>query len=227
MLTIICGEDTVESRKYYIELQDSYRKKGFSIENIDKSSINNVIDESSEVPDLFGFKRIFVTQHLNKLVKRRGDRAFKLIESLDSNEEVIVISWETSAQRELKFKPVKIKEFKPAKNIFQLLGSCYPSNLLPFTEMLQTITNSQNEMFIFIMLTRHLRNVLMALSGNFPPALQSWQLNKLKSQAAYWTKDKLLGFYDGLYRIDSSLKSGRNPHGVKNSLDILACYFLK
>jgi hypothetical protein len=54
----------------------------------------------------------------------------------------------------------------------------------------------------------------------------SWQAGKLSKQASYWKEGKLEAFYDGLARIDVSIKTSSNIHGLGKSLDILFCYFL-
>lgn len=228
MITIVCGEDNVSAREYFLGLQQGYKDKGFQIQKVLPSQLEDVVNETSEVPDLFGQRKIFATEGLNKAVSRRGDKVFKLLERIAQNKELEVLTWEDSiSQRDLKLKELgKVKEFKPSRNVFQLLDACYPSNLKNFLTILSKISMPQNEIFIHVMLQRHLRNVLLVKASSPPSALQSWQVGKLKNQARHWDQEKLTGFYDGLYKIDSSLKSGKNPHGIKNSIDILACYFL-
>lgn len=229
MITLICGEDTVKSREYLVNLERDYQKKGFEIQHVQASELQERVNSVADSLDLFGRKQIFVTEHVNKFITRKksiGSFAH-FLEGLDSNSEIELLVWERLSLRDLKLKKLKaIKEFKPDKNIFQLLDACYPSNLKNFVVLLNTIGTTQNEMFIFVMLVRHLRTILLIKMGLSLGSAAPWQAVKLSSQAKYWSEEKLRGFYDGLYRIDFSLKTGKNPHGVKKSLDILACYFL-
>ena len=120
-----------------------------------------------------------------------------------------------------------VKEFKPSQNIFKLLDSCYPGNLKTFLNTLQTLSESTEDIFIFIMLARHMRNILSVKLGEKIPKLASWQLGKLSNQARYWDEKNLINFYQGLHRIDVNSKTNGTPFSVKKSLDILACYYLK
>lgn len=228
MLTIICGEDEAASRSFLLELIEKYKKQDFELQRIAPSEIE-MINSSSSSPGLFSQKRILLVENLNKTIRKKGDRIQTLLEELDKNKGIELLIWESGiTQRDLKIKKIgKIKEFKPQNNIFKLLDACYPTNLRAFLLSLNEIADVQNEIFILTMLQRHIRTLLLIKSGSTPSTLQSWQLGKLKSQGGFWSSDKLIFFYDGLFKIDESLKSGKNPYGIKKSLDILACHYLK
>lgn len=229
MITLICGEDIIKSREYLLSLEEAYKKKGYQIQHAEASQLQDVINAAEGSPNLFGQKQVFVTEHINKYISRKkiSGSMSDFLDKIDLRKEIDLLIWERLSLRDLKLKKVNVvKEFKPNKNIFQLLDACYPSNLKNFISLLDDIGTSQNEMFIFIMLLRHLRTILLLKMGITPGNVAPWQAAKLVSQTKFWPMAKLSGFYDGLYRIDLSLKTGRNPHGVKRSLDILACYFL-
>ena len=138
------------------------------------------------------------------------------------------VTWEEEiSSRELKFpKGPLVKEFKPSQNIFKLQDSLYPGNLKNFLLIINELSASVDENFIFIMLLRHLRNLLLIKSGTVSSRLQPWQVAKLKSQAAHWQIDKLANFYDSFHKIDVSQKTSANPYSLKKSLDILSVYYL-
>ena len=96
-----------------------------------------------------------------------------------------------------------------------------------FISTLSTVSESTEDIFIFIMLARHLRNILITKMGEKIPKLMSWQIGKLANQAKYWDEKNLINFYQGLHRIDVNSKTNGTPFSVKKSLDILACYYLK
>ena len=229
MITLICGEDVVRSREYLLGLQEEYKKKGYQVQHVLSSELQEVVGAASGSPDLFGRKQIFVAEHINKLITRKkssGSLA-AFLELIEKNKDVELLIWERLSLRDLKLKKIAAtKEFKPSQNIFQLLDSCYPTNIKSFLTLLDKVTTPASEMFVFIMLARHLRALLLLKLGIRSESAAPWQAAKLGSQARLWSTEKLEGFYDGLYRIDSSLKNGSNPHGLKKSLDILACYFL-
>lgn len=237
MLTIICGEDTVSSRKYYSGLKDEYIKKGTEIREIIPIQINEILKWQGENLSLFGTKQVFFTELLDAtIIKKRGKKSTKpvvvltqemIAESILKRKDIDLVVWEEKGQRELKLKTIaQIKEFKPSESVFKLLDSCKPGSLSAFVRVLNTILESQDVMFVFIMLYRHMRTLLLAYEDVFAPTVQSWQKGRLTSQAKAWQQDKLAQFYEALYRIEVTNKSGTNPHGLKKSLEILACFYL-
>lgn len=229
MLTIICGEDSISSRSYYLELKNKYRAAGNQIYDIKATEISEINKGLSESVSLFSQKLVFFTQGLNKKIsKRTNPKLFSLAEEIAKIKEVDLIDWEEYTMgRELKLtKGITVKEFKASETIFKFLDSCYPKNLKSFISLLYSLPTKVDEIFIFIMLVRHIRNLFMVKLDSPSKSLQGWQIAKLKSQAYYWDENKLSSFYDGLYKIDVRLKTGNNPFSVRKSLDLLACYFL-
>ncbi len=229
MLIIICGEDSVSSYNYYSSLKKSYQDKKYEILDIASSDLENISKWMGESQSLFSQNKVFFTVNLNKRLSRKLNlKINKIVEQLIKDKKVEVVDWEEEiSARELKFPsgPV-IKELKPPQNIFKLQDALYPGNLKNFVTMLNQLTESVDENFVFIMLVRHLRNLLLVKSGQTSSKMQSWQIAKLKNQASKWQLDKLIGFYDSFHKIDISQKTSTNPYSLKKSLDILACYYL-
>lgn len=229
MLTIICGEDSIASRNYFIDQQRLFKEKNFEIVNVDYHQVLELDETGSSEISLFSSKRVYFTQGLNKKVfKKMSDRNEKKIKEIVASKEIQVFDWEEeTSSRDLKsIKGITVKEFKPDKNIFKLMDSCYPGNLKTFIDTLNTLSESTEDIFIFIMLARHIRNILITKMGEKIPKLMSWQIGKLANQAKYWDLKNLINFYQGLHRIDVNSKTNGTPFSVKKSLDILACYYL-
>jgi len=229
MLTIICGEDSISSRNYFTDQQKILSEKEFNIVNIDYHQVLELDETGASESSLFATKRAYFTNSLNKKVfKKMSERNEKKIKAIITSKEIQVFNWEeeTSARDLKSIKGVIVKEFKPSQNIFKLLDSCYPGNLKTFINSLNILSESTEDIFIFIMLARHMRNILITKLGERLPKLMSWQIAKLSNQAKYWKLENLINFYQGLHRIDVNSKTGRTPFSVKKSLDILACYYL-
>jgi hypothetical protein len=229
MLTIICGEDSISSRNYFTDQQKILKEKDFEIVNIDYHQVLELDETGSSESSLFATKRAYFTQSLNKKVfKKMSDKNEEKIKSLIAAKEVQIFDWEEEVSaRDLKsIKGIIIKEFKPSQNIFKLLDSCYPGNLKIFINTLNKVSELTDDIFIFIMLVRHMRNILITKMGDKVPKLMSWQITKLSNQAKLWKLENLIGFYQGLHRIDVNSKTNGTPFSVKKSLDILACYYL-
>ncbi|MEK7495476.1 MAG: hypothetical protein AAB788_02380 [Patescibacteria group bacterium] len=230
MLTIICGEDSISSRNYFTDQQRLLKEKDFEIVNVDYHQVLDLDETGSSESSLFASKRAYFTQSLNKKVfKKMSERNEKKIKAIVESKAIQVYDWEEeTSSRELKsIKGAVVKEFKPSQTIFKLLDSCYPGNLKTFLNTLQTLSESTEDIFIFIMLARHMRNILSVKLDEKIPKLASWQLGKLSNQAKYWNEKNLINFYQGLHRIDVNSKTNGTPFSVKKSLDILACYYLK
>jgi len=236
MITVVCGEDIVASRNYYLELKKQAANKGYQIFNISYNQIFDILSWLSQSYTLFGEKKVFFIENLNKHLPRITKKDFttptakiiKTINEIARSKEIQLIDWENEKSgREIKMREIAIiKEFKPSNSIFKLNEACYPSNLKNFLSMLNQLTTITADNFIFIMLSRHIKNLLLAKLGLFPANQASWQRQKLVYQAKYWDSEKLIKFYDGLYRIELGIKTSSLPYGIKKSLDILACYFL-
>ncbi len=230
MLTIICGEDSIASRNYFIDQQKLLQEKNFEVVNLDYHQVLELDETGSSESSLFTTKRAYFTNSLNKKVfKKMSDRNEKKIKAIVASKEIQVFDWEEEiSARDLKtIKGVVVKEFKPSQNIFKLLDSCYPGNLKTFISTLSTVSESTEDIFIFIMLARHMRNILIVKTGEKIPKLMSWQIAKLSNQAKFWDLKNLVNFYEGLHRIDVNSKTNGTPFSIKKSLDILACYYLK
>jgi DNA polymerase III delta subunit len=229
MLTVVCGEDNVASRNYFLSLKNECGRKNYEARNIIPAEIEEIRKWLADSPSLFLQRRVYFVENLNKKISRKGNpQLIKTLEELIKDKNLEIVDWEDSIpSRFLKFpKGAIIKEFRPSQNIFKLLDSCYPGNLIKFLNLLETLPSDVEDTFIFIMLVRHLKNLILVKNNTSPPKMQSWQVGRLKSQTKWWSMDKLLGFYDGCYRIDVSVKTSKNPYTIKRSLELMACYYL-
>jgi len=228
MITVICGEDLVSSRNYYSDLKNKYRKKNYEIKEINASQIKEIQKGLGESLSLFSDKIIFFTQNLNKLISRKNVSINQLIDTLQKNKKIEIIDWEEGiGSRFLKFpKTVTIKDFKPNQTIFKLLDSCYPLNKKDFINQINSLPDKVEDGFIFYMLIRHFRTLLIIKSGEKPTGMFDWQFYKLKKQASFWSLEKLILFYENLHKIDLINKTSKNPFSIRSSLDLLAYYLL-
>ena len=227
MLTIICGEDTIASRNYFVSLKKDFLTKGFDIRDIKFEEIKEIPRWLAESPTLFFQKKVFFSENLNKKIKKDNKSMLAELQMVNQMSNADLIDWEGVSVRELKFSKLgKIKEFKPDQSIFKLLDELFPGNRSDFIKLLGRLTQDLDENFVFIMLTRYVRNLILVKEGVNPAKLQSWQVYKLKSQTKQWKIENLVNFYEALFKIEIGLKTGSNPFSIKKSLDILACHFL-
>ncbi len=231
MLTIICGEDSAKSREYLQSLLGDYRKKSVAHEYVTKDDLVRLSNTELQSMDLFGNASVYVIENLNKVLGRKSakDTHWNALEAINKNPNVVLIDWEReTASRDLRIgKMGAVKEFKPAANVFQFVEAASPGNLTTFLKLLNNVATPQNDMLIYILLVRHIRNLVLLAIGDPPASLPPWQRGKLASQAKAWDAKQLTDFYDKLLAIEVSLKTGKSIYSLKESVEIVACYYLR
>lgn len=229
MLTVICGEDITPSRQHFSSLKEYYEKKNFEVKHIVPSELEEIYKNSEGVISLFGQHSAYFVDKLSTFISRKKKSTFEtMFKELVVNKDIHIIDWEEKSAYELtsiKKLASEFKEFKPEKSIFQLMDTCYPGNLKGFLKSVETVNQTQDDLFIFAMLCKHIRGLILA-KENALGTMSPWQKKHILTQAKMWNMDTLIGFYEGLAKIDMSLKTSGTPFTVKKSLDILACYYL-
>ncbi|MFW5703369.1 MAG: hypothetical protein ACOCXQ_00870 [Patescibacteria group bacterium] len=226
MIRIICGEDTIQARKYLQQLKDTYRSKHASIQHVTPKELEEV-EKGSATQTLFEDKIIYITEglipHLAKKRKKKEELA-----RLELEDSIFVIDWEGGKSLyTLGIQSSSItKEFKPDTSIFDFLDACLPQNKERFLTMLQKLVATQDEVFIYTLLHRHVRSLIVLKSDPTAVRLSPWQKKKMQGQADRWDISKLLRLYEGLTRIDLAVKTNASPYSISQSIEILACFYL-
>ncbi len=229
MITVICGEDTVASRDYLNQALKTYSEKNNAVvQSITASEVIDLSLQDTQPISLFEAP-VYLLENASKKIMRKGSGdLYKALLKLSKSTEITLFIWESEmSKRDIKTAELgAVKEFKPSSSIFTLLDQCYPSNLKRFASDFYSLVTPSTELFIHIMLTRHIRALLAIRLGEIPPRMQSWQVGKLKAQASRWETKTLLDFYEKLLSIEVQLKTGRSVYSVGESLTLLSCYYL-
>lgn len=225
MIYLLVGDNFVSSRDYFNRLKDEYREKGYEILILVKENLKELPKWLYQSTQLFSQKKAFFAENLI------DKETIKILSQFDTdNKEVNIIIWEEKIDEKFakkNFKNAKIINFKLPYNIFRFLDSVYPSNLHSAFNLLSNIAQTIDENIILYMLQQRFRDLIIIKGGLVPQKkLAQWQIKKLKSQAAKWEEQKLIDFYDALYRIELGQKTGQSFYTIKKSLDILLCYYL-
>lgn len=232
MLTIIAGEDTIQSRQKLQELKEQYRKKGYSIDHVTISEIADLLKTADGVTNLFGQESIYITENASSKYKGRAKTPYKeAVQEIAKSTSINLIDWEEGKSAydltTIKKIATSFYEAKPEKSIFELLDACYPGNLSEFLKSLVIVNSSQDIGFIYALLCRHVRKLYLTSEGVADTKTPPWQRGKLSFQAKKWDTMKLMKFYEGLARIDTSMKTSSTPYDLRKSLELLVCYYLK
>jgi hypothetical protein len=237
MITVVCGEDTATSRDYFSNLKKQYTQKGAEIKDISPAELPELTKWMGESSSLFSTNFVFFSEKLDaSLVRKRGRKSSasshenpyeNALMSIGKDPAIVLIDWEEKSARDLKLKDIAdVKEFKPSANIFKLLDSFVPGQKTQFIRQFRLISGDQNPNFIFVMIYRHVRSLILASGNEYSSKTLPWQKSRLHAQSLAFGPDRLSKIYSALYRIDQTAKTGLNPHGIQKSLEIVACYYL-
>lgn len=233
MIHVYCGEDTVASRKAYIAALQSYKSQSYEIISLTAATLLDLPKGLAENMGLFSEKKVFsienIEKHgLKKSTKNIKNELYEVLLQFSKDKQVEIIDYEEGrSSRLLKLKDIAlVHESKPGLSVFQFIDLCVPGNKKKFVDSLRLLVEDQEPLFVFIMLSRHIRQVVLAQKNSLSPKMAPWQKFKVQGAAKKWTEAALLGFYEGLIKIEIGIKSSSNPYGVAKSLEILACHYL-
>lgn len=232
MLTVIGGEDSVASRHKLQELKEKYKTQGYSIDDVPAGDVPDLLKNAEGVTNLFGQESIYIVEKLSSKYKGRTKTPYKeAVQEIAKSSTIHLIDWESGKSAyelsSLKRIATAFYEAKPSQSIFELLDNCYPGNLKTFLRSIDEVNQSQDIGFIYALLCKHVRKLILAQADALDSKTAPWQRGKLKSQAARWEEKNLLKFYEGLARIDISMKTSSTSYDLRDSLELLVCYYLK
>lgn len=232
MLTIVAGEDSISSRKKLQELKEKYKTEGYSIESTAPADVPELVKTAEGVTNLFGQESIYVVEKLSSKYKGREKTAFKeAVQEIAQSTTIHLIDWESAKSAyelsALKRISTSFFEAKPQKGIFELLDACVPGNLSEFLNSVDQVNKTQDMGFIYALLCKHVRKLILASENALDSKTAPWQRGKLKTQAGTWDQIKLVKFYENLARIDISMKTSSTPYDLRGSVELLVCYYLK
>lgn len=230
MITVIHGDDSAASRKYFLEKKD----KDTHIFDGEKLSFLELV-ELTQGSELFSkTQAIFIEDFVSK---RKPSKEFdQILDYIKKNSSKMDVNfWEgkelTKKQLSYFGNQATIKAFKIPQTTFAFLDSIKPKNTGRLINLFHQTLQNQDEDFIFYMMVRQFR-LLLAFSERHPERsegseidevkrLAPWQKSKLKTQAKLFSGDALKNIYQRLYEIDLAYKTGRLSVPLQTAIDFL------
>lgn len=224
MITIIYGEDTAASRKYFTTLSE--KEKSATLFDGIKLTITDLV-QIIDGSGLFGDTiTLYVEDFLSK--RKASKDADEITAYLLAHEkETNIFFWESKdlTKKTLSLFPkATVKQFALPKTLFTFLNALKPENGNQLIKLFhQTIETSEPEL-VFFMLLRQFR-LLLALSDtsfeNIDEAqrLVPWQRGNLEKQARSFSDAKLKELYHKLYAIDLGQKTGTLGMTLTQTID--------
>lgn len=226
MITIIHGEDTVSSRKYFIqEKQKSQRWINFSEENINLTNLAQAIEGDSL---LFTSekKEIFIE---DLFPKKPSKEFISIISYLEKHARTIDIKiWESKelSKKQLNsFRNIVIKSFNLPKSLFLFLDELKPQNGKKLINLFHKALETTEVELIFYMMTRQFR-LLLALCDKSEEnqidelkRIAPWQKSKLQKQVGLFSITNLKNIYKKICSIEVLQKTGADILSLPQAID--------
>lgn len=223
MLTIIHGDDIVQSRKYFLEIKKSQKDAVSFSSDVTLTDLT----QSLEGGGLFGEEKIIFIENL--LSKRKQSKDLQEILDfiqLKKGERTICL-WEEKEILKGKlshFTNASIKHFPLPQTIFQFLDSIVPGNkksVLYFHETLKTV-DIEIILFMMIRLVRTLLN-LGDVSEEIDEVkrMSPWQRQKLQKQHRFFSQKQLIKLHNDLFEVDFKNKTGALSGDLPTAIDLI------
>ncbi|PIV00527.1 hypothetical protein COS54_02940 [Candidatus Shapirobacteria bacterium CG03_land_8_20_14_0_80_39_12] len=219
---VFSGEDIISSRKAFLEYLDSFKDKDYEIVRINgKDASEETLMLHSLPNSLFGQKKLLAIDSL--LSGKKFQENEKILKALSYLECDIVI-WENknfSKADQLKYPNFVFKNFKLPQVLFTFLDAITPGKPENNLRLLKDTIESVDSAYLFLMLIRQIRLLILASDKNDLLKLAPWQKSKIQKQAKYFTLEKLKEINKKLLEIDFRQKTSQTPFPLKHQLEFL------
>lgn len=227
MLTILHGDQTVNSRQKLTELITQAKQAGRQIVHVDGAKLTSaLLEEKLQAQSLFTEPMTVVIEELHSLPKsQRKNNLLELVASRVVQPDLDIILWEkkvvTATQLKIFPKATAIL-FKVTPLVFKWLDSLSggqdqrPTMLKNFRDTLA----QEDVGFCLAMLTRQVRLLIQAKEQQLP-AMAPFMAGKLKKQASTFTLGQLIKLHQALFKIDLAEKTSGSPFNLASQLDLL------
>lgn len=220
MLYLIHGEDSASARKRLDEVLVKRTATRIDGRKLDFSNFELLTNSS----DMFSDKKTIVIE--NFPLDKSLANLLKVIHS-KKDVDVILYKEDDVDKRTLeKVKADSVYSFPFPKYFYQFLDGLAPKKGKALQETLSKMSDSYTAEQVFYSMVKRVR-LLLALTSKGGEeikevsSLAPWQEGKIRSQARFWTQDKIISFYKRLYEIETGLKTSGLTMSLKNHLDIL------
>ncbi|MFZ5376261.1 MAG: hypothetical protein ACOZAN_01160 [Patescibacteria group bacterium] len=223
MITILHGENTVQSRNQLVELVRQAQSKQHQIQRLDAKQLNIAsLELAIGELDLFANPRLIVIEELHSLP--RSKKRDQLVEMLAAYSGDLIL-WEKKTLTAVNLKPfraAKVVLFKLSSSLFSWLEALEPrtSQKKRQLELTHQAIEQNGDVMCFTMLARQIRLLIQA-KDSYPIKGPGFMINKLKTQASQFSIEKLLSIHGHLVELDQKFKTSSLNLSLAQSLDLL------
>lgn len=206
MKFLIHGENILAAQSFIDQMKAKYTHDKIE-------AYNEYKNYSSQIRMIFNSNSLFSQEKLILIFNNKFENSIIAdAKNLDKNFNLII--W---IKKQLTYSQLskidhtwKIYNFKPEPLIFKFLESIYPGNFKQALLYYKQLINTNFEFsFLFQMLVKHFRNLLL-IKSNYPKItnLSDWQITKINQQNTKFNRKTLLSAYRLFCKFDYQHKIG-------------------
>ena len=222
------GDDLSASRSLLNATVDQDRRLGREIRSLDGAKITpQELESTLATANLFAQESVIIENLGSRPLSKDKKTLLQLVKDYRGSKNLYL--WEkkelSKSQVTAFGQEVISRLSKTPVLIFKFLESLSPGNVLDSLALLRETADKVEDGFIFVMLSRHVADLIIAKSGD-TSLLNPWKKTRLISQAKEWHESELLSLHTRLLNIDRQLKTGRTKLSYLDHLDLLLASLL-
>jgi len=210
MVTLLYGDDQVSLREYLGKLKEDY--KDWEVLNIDLSlAKEEEVQQALNSSPLIACGRLVILENWFSQKSRKPN-----LSQIDKNVSVIILERSRVTASQIKNLPpgTKVFLFREDPVVFRFLDSVFTGNKRKaFYLYSRTLAKRIEPEMLYYLLVSHFRRILIAKESGSAALTQienlaSWQIEKYKSLATRFDKEKLVAYYKRLLDLEQASKTG-------------------
>lgn len=229
-ILILYGEDNLGLDKYFLEVRKKYHKVVYFEQPPEFFELQEKVLSQEFFPEstIYVFKSYFKGNISRDKFSNKIELISKFLLEQEKNYDFVLMEEDKNKLKyyKKKFPKADYKEFKLPAYLFNFLDNLRPKNFKNcFVYFKKTTQKTAVELVVY-MLKRRIRELILLSQGDLKGNYQSWQIGKLKKQVQTWKLEKLLQFYQALFRLEKSIKTGSTPLNIEKSIELLLSLYL-
>lgn len=217
------GDDSAGSRSGLFQALEKEKASGRDIQVVDGLKVSpKDLESYLASANLFSSTAIVLENLGSRPLSKDKKAALALIAGYRGDKNILL--WEkkelTKSQINAFGKDVIAKSSKIPAAIFQFLDAVRPGNVRETLKLLTKTAVSAETGFIFVMLCRHVSDLIIAQSGD-TSRLIPFKRSRLVSQASAFTPETLRSLHTSLLSIDRAVKTGRTKLDYMTHLELV------
>lgn len=224
MITLIHGENTAESRNYYLAERAKHPEK-IVLDGVSLTLTDFLQAVSGN--GLFGDQQTLFIEDL--LSKRKASKELDALVTEIAKADAPIFLWESKDLTAKQVSPLKaaaVKQFKIPATVFAFLDSLFPKNGKKAIMLSHQLLQDEDVHFALFMLQRQIR-LLLALTDTHEQTISEvkrmapWQKGKMQKQAKAFSQQELLDIHEQLYQLELGQKTGGLAMPLEQEIDFL------